>query len=299
MPTTVEEKAQRAQQFLTGLLATVPDAQREQAQALFTTLGGAEAAAEHIAAHILRQEDYSRAMNETAEAKTKAAGESEALIGTLQEERTRLNNWWEQNSTVLKQAKQLMDDGKWPGSTTVPVTPTTPVSTTTDPITTPDPAVRPLTAADLDDRLNKFGQDAVPVMTLIPTLIAEHGQRFPGEVLNMDPLINHVEVGKLGLRGVYELVYKAQLEAIETKTREGREETLREEGRKEVRETVLKSSGPPYAFDGQVPATALDILEQPVEKLTEAQAASEPAALAAQYMERVRETSPEDAGWVG
>ncbi len=150
MTITAEEKAQRAQQFLTGLLASVPEAQREQAQAVFTTLGGAEAAAEHIAAHILRQEDYSRAMNEATEAKTKAAGESEALIGTLQEERTRLNEWWKVNEPVLKQAKTLMDAGKWPGDTTLPATPTTPTPAPGDPTPAPVSPTAAVTTADLD-----------------------------------------------------------------------------------------------------------------------------------------------------
>ena len=297
MTITVEERATLNQEFLSGLLLTVPEAHRGQAQELFTVLGSAEAVATYITDHALRQKDYSRVMNEATEAKTKAASESATVMESLNAERQRLDGWYEVNAPVLKQAKAMMDEGKWPGDPAKQLDPN--ARPVLDPAADPSKVASPtaLTTADLDKRFAKFGQDAVPVMLLIPTLMAEHGQRFKGEILNMDPLINHPKVGDLGLRGVYELVYKEKLEAIETQTRETHEEALREEGRLEVRETALKASGPPYAFDGQVPSTPLDILEQPVEKLTEAQAASDPALLAAQYMKRISETNPDDAGW--
>jgi len=299
MAITPEEKAQRAQAFLTGLVALVPEGPgRDQAQAIFASLGTAETAAEYVASHVLRQEDYSRSMNEGKEATTKKQSELDALVTSLQGERGRLDEWWKVNEPVLKEAKALKDAGKWPTATTP-----TPVPTVVDPLKpaptpTPTDANRPLTQADLDARLKQFGEEALPIMSMIPKLSLEHFKTFE-EVLDVDTLTRHPKLPELGLMGVYKEVYKEKLDKIEADAETAKIDAAKEEGRKEAREEILKSSGPPYAFMGQTPTAPIDLLEQPADVQKAAVDASDPAALAQQYMQKVNEVSPDDAGWVG
>jgi len=303
MAITPEEKAQRAQAFLTGLVALVPEGPgRDQAQTLFASLGTAEAAAEFIASSVLRQEDYSRSMNEGKEAATKKQGELDALVASLQGERGRLDEWWKVNEPVLKEAKALKDAGKWP-----PAALPTPVPTVVDPLKpaptpTPIDANRPLTAAELDARLDArlktFGEEALPIMSLIPKLSLEHWKAFE-EVLDVDALTKHPKLPDLGLMGVYQEVHKDRLDKIVADAETAKLDAAKEEGKKEAREEILKSSGPPYAFMGQTPTAPIDLLEQPPDVQKAAVDASDPAALAQQYMQKVNEVSPDDAGWIG
>ncbi len=301
MAITPEEKAQRAQAFLTGLVALVPEGPgRDQAQAIFASLGTAETAAEYVASHVLRQEDYSRSMNEGAEATTKKQGELDALVASLQGERGRLDEWWKVNEPVLKEAKLLKDAGKWPGSPTP-----TPVPTVVDPLKpapTPTPVLvdanRPLTQADLDARLKQFGEEALPIMSMIPKLSLEHFKTFE-EVLDVDTLTKHPKLPELGLMGVYQEVYKEKLDKIVADAETAKIDAAKDEGRKEAREEILKSSGPPYAFMGQTPTAPIDLLAQPADVQKAAIDAADPAALAQQYMQKVSEVSPDDAGWHG
>jgi len=293
MPKSKEDKQQIAKEFLDGLLLTLPEDQRGQAQEIFNQYTSAEAAAEHISSHVLRQQDYSRKMNE---GQAEIQSERDKLadqLAALQQERQQVNEWWEVNREALVDYRNIKSGQ-----------PTNTKETSMSGNTKPQPSPSTLTKEELDrqlqERFNKFGEEALPVIEIYNVLGAKHMHTF-NEPLGLEDwtkVRSHPKAREAGLEAAYNEVFRSRYDELRTKAEEDKLEAAREEGRKQAREEMAKQ-GPPYAFSGAMPSIPLDILEQPETALREAQDALDPAALAAEYRQKVQEADPNDPNWVG
>lgn len=289
---TKAEKLQKAREFLTGAVAYFPERLRGDLTTAFESVKDeeAEALAEHVASSILRQEDYSRGMNELRDKETAAT----TLQQTLESRQSELNSWWETNSRVLKQAKQLMEQGKWPGDSP-PANPDNP----TPPAHSTKPAG--ITKDDLDARFTEFGDQALSVVELYAALQGRHMAQFnePLTLADFERVRKHPKVREIGLEQAYLETYKDRYAEVEATAKQQAEDAIRADERKKVI-AELGPSGPPYPFAGQQPGNSpIDLLEGPDAKLQEAADGADPALLAQEYMQKVHETSPDDAGFVG
>lgn len=279
-------KQQKATSFLQGILSFVPDAQRAQAVELFQSLGNVELAAEHIASHILRQDDYSRVMNEGQEHLRTKQADLDALVESLSRERTDVGAWWDANKTALEDYKRIKGSSDGNGNSN------------TLPPRDDDPLTKPMSRKDVEDLINRVSTQAVTVMETYNALSLEHYKTF-GDALtkaDFERIRAHPQIGEIGLVSAWRATYKDKFDAVATAARDADVKKWKDEGRKEAMDEFTRQSGPPYVVPGQAPSV-LDILEQPADAQAAAAKAANPEALAQAYMQKVAETSPDDAGW--
>ena len=282
------KKQQKASDFLKGILAFVPEASKAQAAELFQSLGNSEQAAEAIAASILRQEDYSRQMNDASETLKGKQTELDELVESLNQERKDVSTWWDANRAALEDPRVK-----------------TALASENPPNPNPPPSSTPstgdfLTRKDVEEMFKSLSSQAVDVIETYNALSLEHFKTF-GEALTRDDferIRKHPSIAQSGLVGAWRATFKDRFDAKAQEALNAEHAKWREEGKKEALDEYTRKSGPPYVVPGS-PSSVLDLLEQPVEAQQAARAASAPEALARQYMQKVAETSPDDAGWFG
>lgn len=284
------KKQQMATAFLTGLLQHVPEANRAAATELFQSLGNVEQAAEHVAAHLLRQEDYSRVMNEGQSTLQKKQQELDGLISTMRQTRDEQKTWWETNRAALSEweklkAQQPNGDG-------------------TDDDADPDDdgkrRVTGLTREQVEEILNKRDPMYVAVLEGYVALNNEHQRAF-GEHLtqaDFERIRQHPRISELGIVGAWRDTYREQFDQKAAEARQAEEAKWKAEGRKEAEAAFAQRQGPPYAVPGS-PTAPIDILLQPDQILADAKKATAPEAMALEYLNKVKDVSPDDSGWVG
>lgn len=285
------EKQQKATTFLEGVLQYVPEAQRAQAAELFQTLGNVEQAAEYVAGHILRQEDYSKVMNESQEQLRQKQTELDGLLSNLRDTREEQQAWWTTNRAALEEWKTLKQRS--------PANPNP-----AHPNPTPGQPTASLSREDVDalvnERVQQLSSEAINVIETYNALSLEHYKTF-GEALtreDFERIRKHPSIQETGLVGAWKATYKDRFDAKAEEARKTEQEKYREEGRQEMRNEFSRQSGPPYVVPGLQPAP-IEVLAGSDTALTEAQAAMSPAALAQEYQAKVAQTSPDDAGWFG
>jgi hypothetical protein len=222
----------RAQQVLETLYPdpTVRAARAEElGEAGLVTLGN----------NVLRQDEFSRSMNELGSKKAEADGLYQSN-----------KDWFDQKQKDLEELDALRKQvaagtGNGHGTTGTGTT-----GTTTPPVG--------ITKEELDRTLALTEQGAVAFFTDLNSLSLQHFQQF-GEVLDTTKLITDKRVQQIGLRGVYADQHKEQLDARAQKSRQDAEDKIRLDERQKVL-AAQASSQHPYPIRGNEPGT-LDALE--------------------------------------
>ncbi len=207
--------------YLAGVLAHVPETER----------GKAEAAIQALEEGGLRQADYSRL---AAEAKA-AQDRFDALYASNLD-------WLETRKAGLEELDTLRGE----------------VTELRKRPATADLPKDVLTAKDLDTRIGTLEREALGAITEFNTLSLQHYQQF-GEVLDLNKLMADKRVQQIGLRGVYQDLYKEPIKAKADAAQAARDEAIREEGRKAERERIAGAQHP-YPVSGNEPS-ALDAIE--------------------------------------
>lgn len=122
------------------------------------------------------------------------AAEVEARDTQLTGYKDQLDAWWGTNQALVEEARTLKAGGR-----------TTPKK---------EDAPTGLTAEALEERLRHEQANFLGFARDQQALTRAHFGRF-NEILDLDPLIKHPQVGQLGLLGVYDLVHKDRLAQAE------------------------------------------------------------------------------------
>lgn len=210
-------------QFLAGVLAHVPEADRGKAEAALVALeeGG------------LRQADYSRLA-----AEARAAQER---FDALYQQNT---EWFEARRADLAELDTLR----------AKVADTTKVE---KPLVADLPK-DVITKKELETILDQTERGAVGFIAEANSLSMQHFKEF-GEILNITDLLADKRVQQIGLKGVYQDKFKDQITAKAAAAQAAHDATIREEGAKAERER-LASTQHPYPVVGNEPS-ALDAIE--------------------------------------
>lgn len=212
--------------FLTGVLSHVPEGERGKAETELIALEEGS----------LRQADYSKLSSEARTTKENF----EAL-------HAKNLDWFEANKAALDEAAGLRTK----------VTELEAKVGTAAPGTTSG-----LTKEDLDKHVNaalaETERGAVSFITESNKLGMEHFKTF-GDVLDLAPLLADKRIQQIGLRAVYNEVYKPQLTEKSNVAIKAREDALREEGRQAER-TALAGKTHPYPVVGNE-HSSLDAIE--------------------------------------
>lgn len=193
-----------------------------------------------LGSHVLRQDDYSRSMNELT-------GQRTALTTKEQEAQALYESnkaWFDQKQAELEELARLRQQvaaGGGNGNGTPQPT---------------EPKV--VTVEDLAKTLADTERGAVAFINDLTDLKFQHFQQF-GEVLDTTKLLTDKRVQQLGLIGVYREVYKSQLDAKAEQARQAAEQKIRDDERQKVLAESARSQHP-YPIRGNEPGT-LDALE--------------------------------------
>lgn len=250
----------KGREFLSELLPLMSDTARAELEA-FVSSGTTEAQAmlARIGNGALRQSDYSRGMN------------------TLKAQETQLTQWSDQLKAWKARADEelAMAGSPDPAQPAAPAAGAAPAPSATSGLSIDD--ARKLVAGELNNREAYFAAFVGDSM-----LLAQQHQLNFGEPLNIQALLDHPEVGRLGLKGAYEALHKDKLDAKAKALQEKERERIREEVRQELIGQGVGSQLP-YAIPGEGQGSSpLDHLSG----VTPA-AAFDPAASAAMYRQLV------------
>jgi len=297
------DKRARAKEFLTEFVAVHPEGEeRTKAEELvkfLTADNSSEKAASLLSDGILRQDEFSRTMDEGREALSTKEKEVSTALEAIAKERKDVWGWYDSAKPRLDHYDQLVREGKIEALT----------KTGTKPGEKPGekPAVTATTNGtgisqeDLDKKMQEFAGEAVPVMAVMSHLGMRHYKEF-GEILSpkeMTELTQHTDVTRLGLEGVYDLVHKDKYDTKAKEADDKRIEEIKAEAHKAGMAAQAKAAGPGYPVAGSVEPAMPDLFEQTDEQRKAADAESDPAAMAAAYRAKVAETSADDPGFVG
>lgn len=194
--------------------------------------------------NVLRQDEFSRSMNEVAGQRTALTTAEQAAKDLYEQNKA----WFEQKQADLQELDRLRAQVAGGGGG----------NPNPNPNPNPDPKV--VTAESLAQTLAATEQGAVAFMDELTDLKLQHFQQF-GEVLDTKRLLTDKRVQQLGLRGVYSEVHKAQLAERDEKIRKDAEEKIRADERQKVLQAQA-STHHPYPTRGNEPST-LDRFEQP------------------------------------
>jgi hypothetical protein len=212
--------------FWTGVLATVPEAER----------GKVEARIIEMEESGMRQSDYSKVVAEAREAEAAA----KALL-------TQNQQWWEAHKDSMTELDTLR----------AKVTSGTTTATGGDSsFKLPEDVI---TVKSLTDRLTRMEREAVGYITESQMLTLKHFKDF-GEVLNVNELVTDPRAQQIGIQGVYNEKFKEQIAAKLKAADDAKAEAFRVEGEKRAMERMASQRGPGYPVTGNEPSS-LDALE--------------------------------------
>ncbi len=209
-------------------------------EARMTELGDAGLTA--LGNGVLRREDHSRLMNETAAEKAAAAA-AKTQYDTLYGQN---KDWWETHQADLEELDRLKA-GLKPGEV--------------KPGEVKEPKY--LTAEEYAKQQAEVERGAVGFIAETNALMLQHFQQF-GEVLDINALLADRRIQQLGLRGVYADKHKAQLDAKIAEKSAAAEQKIRDDERAKVL-AERGSQHHPYPVRGNEPST-LDGLQAPADQ---------------------------------
>lgn len=191
-------------------------------------------------AELSRQLDDLRRREEELETIRAATAARDAQLTTYHSD---LDKWYATNQAALEEAKRLKATGG--GGTGDPKTPTG--GLTAEQI-----------QAALDERIQTEQAGFLGFQRDFNQLQREHFTRF-NEVLDLNPLLQHPEVRKVGLIGAYAQIHKDRLAQHEATTQKAHDDKLREEGAAAERER--QSTLPYLTPTGAGSGSPLDALQ--------------------------------------
>lgn len=199
----------------------MPEADREKGKAALETLqalgGGAVVAA--IGDGTLAQEELSRQLD-TLKAKQEELDDLKGQLDQRDQQLTTyhgdLTKWYDTNKDALEEYKTLKAGGKVPPK---------------EPGKEAPPAG--LTPEQLDERIKLEQAGFLGFTRDKDKLAREHFAKF-NEFLDIEPLLLHPEVGKIGLIGVYQLTHKDRLEKHAADAQKAAEDKIRADERQKV-----------------------------------------------------------------
>jgi hypothetical protein len=227
--------------FLADVLNSVPDDRKQGIEEALRD----SAVADKLRDATLRQSDYSRKMDELAQARDAAANELNQREGELNARKEQWETWYadanskyDSQSEVLKRYRAEYGDLEGEGS----VTPTIP-----DNILTTEAYEKRL-AAELEQRDRR----AIKFADVLTDLKIEHRDRF-GEKLNTEELLAHVDKHGLNMEYGYkdyisDRVAEAEKAKLDEQLKQAREEGMRE-GREAALMPVQPDASRPHALN--------------------------------------------------
>jgi hypothetical protein len=230
------------QSFLQGVLAKLPESQREAARAIFES-AEAKDAVTLLGDGALARSDYSKHMDQLREKES-----------ALNEHYERLNTWYDVNKSALDEAKDLKSRGG--GNPNLPPEEKPPLQS---------PAFSPQEVRKIaDEAVNETARDQIAVSAFIATTAAQHYAMF-GEPLNAMDLIANPKLGRpvagqpgriFSLQDAYHERYG---ERVLTKQKEAEDKRFNDEVEKRLAERTKSQSTHPFPLRNE--SSPLDVLQ--------------------------------------
>lgn len=203
--------------FLAGVLAKLPEADRQKGKEALDALqalgGGAVIAA--IGDGTLAQEELSRQLD-SLKTRQEELDDLKAQLDARDQQLTtyhgQLSDWYDKNKEALDKVKAHPTD---PGKKK------------------DEPPPAGLTADALEERIRLEQAGFLGFSRDQNRLQREHFAKF-NEILDIEPLLVHPDVGKVGLVGVYQLVHKDRLEKHAADAAKAAEDKIRADERAKV-----------------------------------------------------------------
>lgn len=241
--------------YLQQVLEKLPAEQRAQAEAVFNAAEAA-AAVSVLGEGVLRQQDYSRNMDQVAAEKARAQAAYESNLKWYQDNNTALQSVPTYEAEIARLQAQLEGKPAVPPATPPPAAPAVGVVTTED--------------------LQGIISESLGLHAVIPTLIASHQVRF-GEVLTEEQMIGMIQQAqqhKRSLKSQYAITFGEKIAAKEAADKAAYEEKLRQEG-----EARYRQANPNMPYPVRPTGTSpLDAIKNPLDP-----ASLSPDALAREY----------------
>jgi|SRR5688572_13055417 len=218
--------------FLAGVLAKLPVEVRGNVEALMadptfvTTIGEGT----------LAQQEFSRLTNELATTRTELETQTAALAereAGLESWHGELNTWYGANKQLVEEANaaRKANGGKPPVA-----------APAGGPAGNGNPPASGLTEEQLEQRISQERAGFLGFQRDQNLLMRQHFTLF-GEVLDIEPLLTHKQVGELGLQGVYQLVNKERLDKARTEAQAAHDKKVADEA---VAAYATKQAQMPY-----------------------------------------------------
>lgn len=206
--------------FLTGVLAKLPEADRQKgADALATlqALGGGTVVAA-VGDGVLAQDEFSRLTNDLKTKQDELEARQQELDqrdAGLAQWRTDLAAWQATEKTKLDAALKAAGGVREPAKVEPPAGVVT------------EEKLQEILAGE---RASFLGYDRDKTQ-----ITRDHFAKF-GEIVDLEPLLRHPSIAQAGLLGVYELVHKDRLQKHQTDATAKHEESIRADERRKVLE---------------------------------------------------------------
>src|SRR5262252_410274 len=235
------------QSFIQGVLAKLPESQREAAKQIFES-AEAKDAVTLAGDGALARSDYSKHMDSLRDKET-----------ALNEHYERLNQWYDVNKTALQEAKEARERQIAPNGGFATAAPE---SAPAPPIQSPSFS-RDDVRRIAEEAINAAALDQIAVTGFVSTLAGQHYAMF-GEPLDGNELVRNPKLGRpvagqpgriFSLQDAYNERYG---ERVQQKTREAEEKRFNAEVEKRLLERSKASSSHPFPLRNE--SSPLDVL---------------------------------------
>lgn len=246
-------------EFTAGVLAKITDPdQRRRAEESFQALEQLDPVAQALGDGVAGQSEIDRQLQtltqqrEELETRTTELDERDTRLNTWH---TELTGWYSDNKALVEDAKRLRAGGRANGN---------PNPDPRHPTPTPHPVASPggLTEEQYNERIADVQAGFLGYQRDQNLITREHFTRF-GEIVDVEPLLRHPQIGQVGLIGVYELVHKDRLDKWKTDTAESERKKISDEAVRKYQESQASMPYPsPTGAGSGSPLDALTVNKQ-------------------------------------
>lgn len=218
------------QEFTAGLLAKITDPdQRRKAEESLTALTAIPPVAQALGDGVAGQSEIDRQLQDL---RTKTS-ELDTRTADLDDREQRLSTWHTELTGWYSEVKPIVEAARKPNGTPTPT-----------PTPTPAPAAPTpgLTEAQWNERITGERAAFLGFSRDQNLVTRDHFQKF-GEIVDLEPLLQHPQIAQVGLRGVYELVHKDRLTKWADDAKQKHEDGIRADER---RKTLEAQAQMPY-----------------------------------------------------
>lgn len=212
-------------QLLAGVFEALPEDLRTQAKTVFESEQAAKAV-DVLGAGALRHDDYSRQADKARQ--TQEAAEAR---------QAELEAWFAPRKAVLTKYDELVEAG-----TIKPGDPL-PLQTPSADITKPNGSTPDLSKVVTQDDFRAAQGDVLGLFAVVTPMVARHLHEF-NEVLDVESLLKHPKVHQVGLKAVYEEVYRDRYQKKTEEAEQARVAKLRTEIEADVRKQYANTNFP-------------------------------------------------------